>query len=123
MRWVVLFRTDVVTDRTDLCGVDIPDLHLGARASSPGGVSSRAESPTSMVASGPSSRRASLSSVGRASSGRSASSTSSRSTSFNLPNEARGEIRSMKAEPGDEIETEELDEEGGLGCLRISCLG
>lgn len=94
-----------------LC-VDIPDLHLGARASSPSDLSSRAESPTSMLASGPSSRRASLSSVGRNSSGRSGSATSSRSTSFNLPNEARGEIRAVNAEQGDEVETEEMDEEG-----------
>lgn len=92
--------------------LDIPDLLLGARASSPTSVSSRGESPTSVMASGPSSRRASLSSVGRNSSGRSGSATSSRSTSFNLPNEARGEIRAVKAEPGEEPETEEMDEEG-----------
>jgi len=90
---------------------DIPDFHLGERASFPSTVSPRAESPASMVASGPSSRRASLSSVGRNSSGRSGSATSSRSTSFNLPNEARGEIRAVDAEPGDEVETEEMDEE------------
>ena len=68
-----------------------------------------------MVASGPSSRRASLSSVGRNSSGRSGSATSSRSTSFNLPNEARGEIRAVEAEPDDEVEGEEMDEEGEAG--------
>ncbi|KAI9574296.1 hypothetical protein HD554DRAFT_19746 [Boletus coccyginus] len=96
---------------TDEVEGDIPDLHLGARANSPSDLSSRAESPTSMLASGPSSRRASLSSVGRNSSGRSGSATSSRSTSFNLPNEARGEIRAVDAEPGDEVETEEMDEE------------
>jgi protein phosphatase inhibitor 2 len=118
--------TNVVVDgRTGRSGpslrvdYDIPDLHLGARASSPTNVSSRAESPTSMVASGPSSRRASLSSVGRNSSGRSGSATSSRSTSFNLPSDARGEIRAVSAEPGDEIEGEEMDEEGRVGfrCL------
>ncbi|KAN0097102.1 hypothetical protein V8E55_001548 [Tylopilus felleus] len=97
---------------TDEVEGDIPDLHLGARAASPNSVSSRGDSPTSMMVSGPSSRRASLSSVGRNSSGgRSGSATSSRSTSFNLPNEARGEIRALKAEPGDEVETEEMDEE------------
>ena len=73
-----------------------------------------------MVASGPSSRRASLSSVGRNSSGRSGSATSSRSTSFNLPNEARGEIRAVEAEPDDEVEGEEMDEEGeGWVLLRV----
>ncbi|KAH0840244.1 hypothetical protein J3R83DRAFT_1251 [Lanmaoa asiatica] len=96
---------------TDEVEGDIPDLHLGASANSPGSVSSRAESPTSMMASGPSSRRASLSSIGRNSSGRSGSATSSRSTSFNLPNEAKGEIRALKADSGDEIEVEEMDEE------------
>ncbi|KAF8559441.1 hypothetical protein OG21DRAFT_1480784 [Imleria badia] len=96
---------------TDEVEGDIPDLHLGARASSPSDFGSRAESPTSVMASGPSSRRASLSSVGRNSSGRSGSATSSRSTSFNLPNEARGEIRALKAEPGEEPESEEMDEE------------
>ncbi|KAF8138888.1 hypothetical protein EV363DRAFT_1394312 [Boletus edulis] len=96
---------------TDEVEGDIPDFLLNARATSPASVSSRAESPTSMVASGPSSRRASLSSVGRTSSGRSGSATSSRSTSFNLPNEARGEIRALNTEPGDEVETEEMDEE------------
>ncbi|KAG9317799.1 hypothetical protein JVU11DRAFT_2022 [Chiua virens] len=98
---------------TDEVEGDIPDLHLGARASSPSSASSRAESPTSMIVSGPSSRRASLSSVGRNSSGRSGSATSSRSTSFNLPNEARKDIGlgADGAEPGDEIEGEEMDEE------------
>ncbi|KAF8841605.1 hypothetical protein BDN67DRAFT_967029 [Paxillus ammoniavirescens] len=98
---------------TDEVEGDIPDLHLGARAGSPASCSPRSLSPVSMMASGPSSRRASLSSVGRNSSGRSGSATSSRSTSFNLPNEARGEIvDSGKREPGDEIETEEeMDEE------------
>ncbi|KIJ20535.1 hypothetical protein PAXINDRAFT_68146 [Paxillus involutus ATCC 200175] len=98
---------------TDEVEGDIPDLHLGARAGSPASCSPRSVSPVSMMASGPSSRRASLSSIGRNSSGRSGSATSSRSTSFNLPNEARGEIvNSGKREPGDEIETEEeMDEE------------
>lgn len=75
-----------------------------------------------MVASGPSSRRASLSSVGRNSSGRSGSATSSRSTSFNLPNEARGEIRASGAEAGEEIEAEEMDEEGRAG-FWLACSG
>ncbi|KIJ69798.1 hypothetical protein HYDPIDRAFT_77607 [Hydnomerulius pinastri MD-312] len=97
---------------TDEVEGDIPDLSLGARASPPTTYSPRSASPTSMLASGPSSRRESLSSVGRNSSGRSGSATSSRSTSFNLPNEARGEIMAVQAEPGDEVETEEeMDEE------------
>ncbi|KAF9236227.1 hypothetical protein BU15DRAFT_89272 [Melanogaster broomeanus] len=99
---------------TDEIEGDIPDLNLGARASSPTSCSPRSTSPTSMVASGPSSRRTSLSSLGRNSSGRSGSATSSRSTSFNLPPEVIGEIRASNAEPGlgDEIETEEeMDEE------------
>jgi protein phosphatase inhibitor 2 len=71
-------------------------------------------SPTYADTSGPSSRRTSLSSTGRPSSvaGRSGSGHSSRSTSFNLPNEARGEIRACKLHPGEEIEMdEEMDEE------------
>ncbi|KAH7887365.1 hypothetical protein F5I97DRAFT_1935524 [Phlebopus sp. FC_14] len=97
---------------TDELEGDIPDLSLGVRANSPTTYSPRSVSPASIVASGPSSRRTSLSSVGRASSGRSGSATSSRSTSFNLPAEARGEIRAVQAEPGDEVETdEEMDEE------------
>lgn len=60
--------------------------------------------------------------MGRNSSGRSGSAASSRSTSFNLPNEARGEIRALKGEPGDEIEGEEMDEEGVffVCCVRLS---
>ncbi|CAL1700372.1 unnamed protein product [Somion occarium] len=73
-------------------------------------------SPTSIAAtggdSGPSSRRTSFSSTGRASSVRPGSGTSSRSTSFNLPNEARETIRLDGRQPGDEIEfEEEMDEE------------
>lgn len=71
-------------------------------------------SPTDADTSGPSSRRTSLSSVGRPSSvsGRSGSGNSSRSTSFNLPNEARGEIRADKRQPGEEVELDdEMDEE------------
>lgn len=98
---------------TDEIEGDIPNLDLSARSHSPTTYShSQSESPTSMVASGPSSRRASFSSVGRNSSGRSASVGSSRSTSFNLPNEARGEIRSVNATPEEWVEEEEeMDEE------------
>ncbi|KAI6152390.1 hypothetical protein BKA82DRAFT_4110775 [Pisolithus tinctorius] len=93
---------------TDEIEGDIPNLDLSARSHSPTTYShSQSESPTSMVASGPSSRRASFSSVGRNSSGRSASVGSSRSTSFNLPNEARGEIRSVNATPEEWVEEEE----------------
>ncbi|KAI5993611.1 hypothetical protein EDD15DRAFT_911203 [Pisolithus albus] len=96
---------------TDEIEGDIPNLDLGFRASSPT-TYSQPESPTSVIVSSPSSRRASLSSVGRNSSGRSASVTSSRSTSFNLPNEARREIRSVDDTPGEWVEEEEeMDEE------------
>lgn len=99
---------------TDEIEGDIPNLDLCARANSPT-TYSQPESPTSVIASSPSSRRASLSSVGRNSSGRSASVTSSRSTSFNLPNEARKEIRSvndtLQGEEAEEEDDEEMDEE------------
>jgi len=101
---------------TDQVEGDIPSLDLGGRASSPMEYttsSPRSASPTGANTSGPSSRRTSLSSVGRTASGRSASTGSSRSTSFNLPSEARGEIRAaVQCETGEEVETEEeMDEE------------
>lgn len=71
-------------------------------------------SSTGADTSGPSSRRTSISSSGRptSASGRSWSATSSRSTSFNLPNDARREIRADSREPGEEVEfEEEMDEE------------
>lgn len=71
-------------------------------------------SSTGADTSGPSSRRTSISSSGRptSASGRSGSATSSRSTSFNLPNDARREIRADSREPGEEVEfEEEMDEE------------
>ncbi|KAL4260668.1 Protein phosphatase inhibitor 2 (IPP-2) [Pleurotus pulmonarius] len=64
--------------------------------------------------SGPSSRRTSISSAGGRQSGRSSSATSSRSTSFNLPSEARSQIRAIHGdgETGEEVgEDEEMDEE------------
>ncbi|KAG1873571.1 hypothetical protein DFJ58DRAFT_676424 [Suillus subalutaceus] len=100
---------------TDQIEGDIPSLDLGGHtpmeylSSSP-----RSVSPTGADTSGPSSRRTSLSSAGRAPSGRSASiaSSRSRSTSFNLPSEAKAEIRSAYGEPGEEVEVdEEMDEE------------
>ncbi|KAH7923665.1 hypothetical protein BV22DRAFT_1130485 [Leucogyrophana mollusca] len=100
---------------TDQVEGDIPSLDLGGRMSSPSryvGSPTRSVSPTGADTSGPSSRRTSLSSTGKPSSGRSGSATSSRSTSFNLPNEARGEIRAVKGDPGEEVELEEeMDEE------------
>jgi hypothetical protein len=108
---------------------DIPNLDLSGRytpSSNPG--SSGIPSPTDADTSGPSSRRTSLSSVGRPSSasGRPGSGNSSRSTSFNLPNEARREIRADKREPGEEVELdEEMDEESQLLiflCLRLFSL-
>lgn len=78
--------------------------------------SPRSVSPTGADTSGPSSRRTSLSSTGRPSSSRrSASTGSSRSTSFNLPSEAKAEIRAVQGNPGEEVEMEEeMDEEGVL---------
>ncbi|CAL1700374.1 unnamed protein product [Somion occarium] len=100
---------------TDTFEGDIPNLDLNGRPMSPA-VSLPPASPTSIAAtggdSGPSSRRTSFSSTGRASSVRPGSGTSSRSTSFNLPNEARETIRLDGRQPGDEIEfEEEMDEE------------
>ncbi|KAI6040455.1 hypothetical protein EDC04DRAFT_2677849 [Pisolithus marmoratus] len=96
---------------TDEIEGEIPGLDLGRRACSPTS-HSQPESPTGTIPSNPSSRRASLSSVGRNSSGRSASVASSRSTSFNLPNDARNAIRADGRSPGEEVEfEEEMDEE------------
>ncbi|KAG2343660.1 hypothetical protein BDR05DRAFT_933190 [Suillus weaverae] len=102
---------------TDQVEGDIPSLDLSGRVPSPIeylSSSPRSASPTGADTSGPSSRRTSLSSAGRTSSARSASTASSRSrsTSFNLPSEAKAEIRAMKGNPGEEVETEEeMDEE------------
>jgi protein phosphatase inhibitor 2 len=96
---------------------DIPGFVLDGQYVLPERVTS---SPTLSVSStgadtsGPSSRRTSVSSLGRpnSASGRSGSATSSRSTSFNLPSEARREIRADSREPGEEVEfDEEMDEE------------
>lgn len=93
---------------TDEVEGDIPNLDLSGRfiASSSNPASPVLSiSPTGADASGPSSRRTSTS-------GRSGSATSSRSTSFNLPNEARREIRSDERDTGGEVEfDEEMDEE------------
>jgi protein phosphatase inhibitor 2 len=68
-----------------------------------------------------SSRRSSIAGTSKAaaSSSRSGSRASSRSTSFNLPNEARGEIRAAGADPGNGYrsgveEDEEMDPESKL---------
>lgn len=92
---------------------DIPNLDLDGPGSPLRGRASPIQSVSSTGAdtSGPSSRRTSISSM-KSGSGRSGSANSSRSTSFNLPSEARGEIRADKPETGEEIEIEEeLDEE------------
>ena len=83
--------------------------------------SARPTSPTISVSttgadtSGPSSRRTSISSLGRpgtAMSARSGSGTSSRSTSFSLPNDARSAIRADGRLSSEEVEVdEEMDEE------------
>jgi len=103
---------------TDEIEGDIPNLDLYGRQNT-----GSSNSPTSPVLlNSPltgdtpeySSRRSSIASTGRtgASSGRSSSGASSRSTSFNLPNEARGEIRAIGGDPGDGVEEdEEMDAE------------
>jgi len=106
-------ETDEVDER------DIPDLELEFSATTLGGP--RCASPTVSISttgadtSGPSSRRTSISSLGRpgtAMSARSGSGTSSRSTSFSLPNDARNTIRADGRSPGEEVEfDEEMDEE------------
>ncbi|KAG2068059.1 hypothetical protein BDR04DRAFT_1079739 [Suillus decipiens] len=101
---------------TDQIEGDIPSLDLGGQMSSSMeylSSSPRSLSPTGADTSGPSSRRTSLSSTGRRSSGRSASTASSRSrsTSFNLPNEAKADIKAVQGSPGEEVEEEEMDEE------------
>lgn len=55
-------------------------------------------------------------------SGRSSGGGSSRSTSFNLPDEARSGIRDVRAERGDEVEEEEMDEEGEFNLINQSSL-
>jgi len=96
---------------TDTFEGDIPslDLYAGQRSSP----SPLPQSPTNADSSGPSSRRTSFSSASGKPSvgGRSGSGSSSRSTSFNLPNEARREIRSFQDDRGGEVEEEEMDEE------------
>jgi len=98
---------------------DIPALELELSATSLGGARSASPaisiSTTGADASGPSSRRTSISSIGRpgtAMSARSGSGASSRSTSFSLPNDARSAIRADRRSPGEEVEfDEEMDEE------------
>ena len=101
-------------------GLDIPALELELSATSLGGGVRRSTSPavsistTGADASGPSSRRTSISSIGRPGTAMSArSGSSSRSTSFSLPNDARSSaIKADGRSPGDEVEVdEEMDEE------------
>ena len=101
--------------------LDIPALELELSATSLGGPRSASPisiSTTGADASGPSSRRTSISSIGRpgtAMSARSGSAASSRSTSFSLPNDARSAIRADRRSPGGEVEfDEEMDEECGF---------
>ncbi|KAJ7724918.1 hypothetical protein B0H16DRAFT_1540244 [Mycena metata] len=111
---------------TDTVEGEIPNLDLNGQYVWTNGSSNptspvMSPSPTGADGSGPSSRRTSFSSTGRSgsvsgrsgsASGRSGSGNSSRSTSFNLPNEARREIRADEREMGDEVELdEEMDEE------------
>ncbi|TFK66558.1 hypothetical protein BDN72DRAFT_844173 [Pluteus cervinus] len=110
---------------TDTVEGDIPDLALGAHyivddeTQPPNAFSHspvRSVSPTGADASGVSSRRTSISSVGRSTgggSGRSGSANSSRSTSFSLPNEARNQVKAdeIVLDGEVEVELEEMDEE------------
>lgn len=113
---------------TNVSLADIPNLDLGGHYIFPrehgstGGTCTSPVSSTGADTSGPSSRRTSISSsAGRPGSvsGRSGSATSSRSTSFNLPSEARREIRADSREPGEEVEfeEEEMDEEGEYSAI------
>ena len=100
--------------------LDIPDLELDLSATSLGGARSASPaisiSTTGADASGPSSRRTSISSIGRPGTAMSArSGSSSRSTSFSLPSDARNTIRADGRSPGEEVEfDEEMDEECGF---------
>lgn len=110
---------------TDEIEGDIPDLSLSGGYSSQAyrdeQVASPLSSPTALphehqqqqqhqADGGPPSRRTSISSTGRP--GTAMSGTSSRSTSFNLPNDARKEIRADSTQGADEVEVdEEMDEE------------
>jgi len=113
-------RYNAETDEIEVLEEAIPKLDLDS-ASTLGGP--RCASPTVSISttgadtSGPSSRRTSISSLGRpgtAMSARSGSGTSSRSTSFSLPNDVRSKIRADADErsSGAEVECdEEMDEE------------
>ncbi|KDQ64452.1 hypothetical protein JAAARDRAFT_28083 [Jaapia argillacea MUCL 33604] len=98
---------------TDTIEGEIPNLDLYAGRSSTPTSPITTSSPANADSSGPSSRRESGSSAGgRPSiSGRSSSRSSSRSTSFNLPSEAKGDIKHAHADRGGEVEEEEMDEE------------
>jgi protein phosphatase inhibitor 2 len=102
--------------------VEIPNFDLDGHYIPPSRETSSpimSVSSTGADTSGPSSPRTSISSAGRpaSASGRSGSATSSRSTSFNLPNDARREIRADSREPGEEVEfEEEMDEESKNLC-------
>lgn len=110
--------------------LDIPALELELSAASLGGAISASPtvsiSTTGADTSGPSSRRTSISSLGRPGTAMSARSgtASSRSTSFSLPNDARSAIRADRRSPGEEIEfEEEMDEESEFILFLITSLG
>jgi len=96
---------------------DIPALELELSATTLGGARSASPavsiSTTGANASGPSSRRTSISSIGRPGTAMSARSgtASSRSTSFSLPNDARSAIRADGRSPGEEVEFDEIMDE------------
>ncbi|KAG6910785.1 hypothetical protein DXG01_007673 [Tephrocybe rancida] len=106
-------ETDEVEGEIPGLNLDGPDVAPSPDFEVPGSPQMSVSS-TGADTSGASSRRTSISSIGRSGSlsGRSGSATSSRSTSFSLPNEARREIRADDREPGEEVEVEEeMDEE------------
>ncbi|KAJ7887486.1 hypothetical protein B0H14DRAFT_2695013 [Mycena olivaceomarginata] len=112
---------------TDTVEGEIPNLDLngqyvwtnGSGNSNPTSPVLTSASPTGADTSGPSSRRTSFSSAGGRSgsvsgrsgsaSGRSGSGASSRSTSFNLPSEARREIRADGRETGEEVNLRQIN--------------
>ncbi|KAJ7246563.1 hypothetical protein B0H12DRAFT_1021178 [Mycena haematopus] len=117
----VRYNAETDTVEGEIPNLDLNGQYVWTNGSTPASPVLMSPSSTGADASGPSSRRTSFSSNGRSgsvsgrsgsASGRSGSGASSRSTSFNLPNEARGEIRADGRETGEEVELdEEMDEE------------
>jgi len=88
---------------------DLDDHYIPPSGGNEHGSPHMSVSSTGADTSGPSSRRTSISSLGRSGSlsGRSGSGNSSRSTSFSLPGDVRQEIKVDGGDPGEEVEVEE----------------